>query len=229
MSELRPGAAVEGSGGPLGEVDAIVIDPTDEVVTHLVVTHRRLDPRRLVPASAVVESTAERVVLDLDAAGLDACERFDEPAYVGPDETWAYGDVVLDPGVYFLEPFVTPVDGWALTAHERIPRDQLALRRSSDVHTADGTHLGTIDEFLVDPADGHVTHLVVREGHVIRHDVVVPMAHASVRGDSDVVLDLTIDQVSALPRIGVRRHDHLSGSSAEDAARAADDVVGTDP
>ncbi len=217
MSELRAGAAVEGTDGALGEVDALVIDPVSNVVTHLVVVHHRLDPRRLVPLDAVVHAAPDRVRVALDVAGLEACERFDEPAYVGADETWAYGTVVLDPGMYFLEPFATPVDGWPLSDHERIPRGELAFRRGSDVHTADGTLLGRVDEFLVDPDDGHVTHVVVREGHVVRHDVVIPMAHASLHGDSDVVLDLTVAEVGELPRVRVARHRHFQGRPEADA------------
>jgi len=227
MAELRAGAKVDATDGAAGEVDALILDPISNVVTHLVVVRHHLDPRRLVPVDAVVAATPERVTLDLDRAAVDACERFDEPAFVSSDETWAYGTVVLDPGMYFLEPFATPVDGWPLADHERVPRGELAYRRGSDVLTSDGTALGRLDEFLVDPADGHVTHLVVREGRVLRHDVVVPMSHAELRGDSTVVLDLTVAEVGDLPRIGVARHRHLSGSAAEGAAASADEAIGT--
>lgn len=209
MSEFRAGAAIEGSDGDLGEVDALVIDPISNVVTHLVVAQHRLDPRRLVPVSAVVEATPERVRVSLDAAGFGACERFDEPVYVASDETWAYGTVVLDPGMYFLEPFATPADGWPLADHERVPRDQLAFRRGSEVRTSDGTIIGKVDEFLVE--GDHVTHLVVREGHLVRHDVVIPMTHAELTADSTVTLDLDVAQVHELPRVAVSRHRHLRG------------------
>lgn len=211
MTEYRAGAKIVGTDGDLGEVDALIIDPVSNVVTHLVVTHHRLDPRRLVPVSAVVETDPDRVRLSLDAEGLAACERFDEPVYVASDETWAYGTVVLDPGMYFLEPFATPADGWPLADHERVPRDELAFRRGSDVRTSDGTVLGRVDEFLV-ADDGHVTHLVVREGHLVRHDVVVPMAHADLTADSTVTLDLTVTEVGELPRIPVSRHAHFRGA-----------------
>ncbi len=210
MTVYRAGARIEGADGDLGEVDALIIDPLSNVVTHLVVTHHRLDPRRLVPIAAVVDAEPERVRVALDAAGLAACERFDEPVYVASDETWAYGTVVLDPGMYFLEPFATPADGWPLADQERVPRDELAFRRGSDVRSSDGTALGRVDEFLVDEA-GHVTHLVVREGRLVRHDVVVPMAHAALTSDSTVTLDLTVAEVRELPRIAVSRHAHLRG------------------
>ncbi len=221
MTEFRAGAKIEGTDGDLGELDALIIDPVSNAVTHLVVTHHHLDPRRLVPLAAVEEATPDRVRLALDASGLTACERFDEPVYVASDETWAYGTVVLDPGMYFLEPFATPADGWPLSDHEQVPRDELAFRRGSDVRTADGTALGRVDEFLVDADTGHVTHLVVREGHLVRHDIVVPMAHAELTADSTVTLDLTVAEVGALPRISVSRHSHFRGPAPDGTDDAA--------
>ena len=216
MSELRAGAKIEGIDGDLGELDALIIDPLTASVTHLVVTHHRLDPRLLVPASAVTHASPERVVLSLDAQGLEACDRFDEPAFVAGDETWAYGNVVLDPGMYFLEPFASPVDGWPLSDHERIPKGELVFRRGSEVRSSDGTKLGHLDEFLVDPTDGHVTHLVLREGHLLRHndDVVIPFVHAELTDDSVITLDLTVAEVGELPRVPVKRHGHITGEAA---------------
>lgn len=220
MSELRAGAKVEGTDGHLGEVDALIIDPTTEVVTHLVVTHHRLDPRLLVPVDHVVDAAPDRIALDLSGEQLEGCTRFDEPAFVAGDDTWAYGNVVLDPGMYFLEPFATPVDGWPMTDYERIPRGELAFRRGTAVHSADGTKVGHLDEFLVDPADGHVTHLVLRQGHLLRHDddVVIPMSHAQLVEDSVIRLDLTVDEVAALPHVPVKRHAHVRDAALPEPA-----------
>ncbi len=49
--------------------------------------------------------------------------------------------------------------------YERIPPGELAVRRGARVETTDG-HAGRVDEFLVNPADGYITHLVLREGHL---------------------------------------------------------------
>jgi hypothetical protein len=136
---------------------------------------------------------------------------FDEPAYNIPETTGQIGELELDPGFYFFEPYATPIDGWLLSEHERIPKDEIAIRRGATVAAEDGTEVGHVDEFLVDPDDGQVTHVVVRTGHLFRkQDVVVPVHAASRFVDDRVRLGLSVDELKDLPRVPVKRHRHLA-------------------
>lgn len=208
MSEFRVGATIRGTDGDLGKLDALVIDPTSHAVTHLVVSHDRLGPRVLVPESVVRAATPDVVEVDLDEAALDASERFDAPNYNVPGEDWEHANMAFDPDALFLEPYATPMDGWVLTSHERIPKGEVTIRRGSEVFSSDGTKVGHVDEFLVDPADGHITHIVLREG-VIRHrDVVVPVGSAALEEDR-VVLGIDLAEVHDLEHIPVHRHGHV--------------------
>ncbi|MEZ5142978.1 MAG: PRC-barrel domain-containing protein [Acidimicrobiales bacterium] len=210
MSELRVGAAIQGRGGVgLGHLDAVVIDPTSHAVTHLVVSHDRMGPRLLVPESCVRSAAPEAIEVDLDDDGLDACERFDAPNYNIPGEDWRESQVAFDPDALFLEPYATPMDGWVLTSHERVPKGEVTIRRGSEVFSADGTKVGHVDEFLVDPGDGHITHVVLREGHLRHRDVVVPVGNATTIEDDRVVLDIDLPAVNDLEHIPVKRHGHV--------------------
>lgn len=215
MSEFRVGAVVAGSGVELGKLDALIIDPTTRQVTDLVVSHDRLAPRLVVPISKVTEATPEVVTLDLDEDELHDCARFDEPNFNQPGDDWSKGEVMLDPGSYFLEPFASPLDGWVLATHEHIPKGEVSIRRGSEVYSSDGTRIGHVDEFLVDPPDGHITHVVLREGHVFARDddVVIPVSNATHVEEGRVLLDIDLDQVNALDRIPVKRHGHVRGDS----------------
>ena len=210
MSEFRVGATIQGREGDLGKLDALVIDPTSQRVTGLVVSHEKLGPRLLVPESAVTKATPDAITVDLDEASIHQCDPFDEPNFNAPDEDYSYGDLVMDPGSYFLEPFASPLDGWALTTHERVPKGEITMRRGAAVHTSDGTKVGHVDEFLVDPDDGHITHVVVREGHISRKDVVVPISNATQIDDEDVVLDIDLTALNELPAVPVHRHHHIT-------------------
>lgn len=210
MSEFRIGATIRGSDGDLGTLDALVIDPTTQCVTALVITHETLAPRLLVPESLVQSADPDVIAVDLDEAGVHQCEAFDEPNFNAPDDEFAYGDLVMDPGSYFLEPFASPLDGWALTTHERVAKGEITIRRGASVHTSDGTKVGHVDEFLIDPDDGHITHVVVREGTLRHKDVVVPIRSATQIDDEDVVLDIDLPTLHALPAVPVRRHHHLT-------------------
>lgn len=62
-------------------------------------------------------------------------------------------------------PYTIPETEMISVEYERIPPGELAVRRGARVETTDG-HAGRVDEFLVNPADGYITHLVLREGHL---------------------------------------------------------------
>lgn len=210
MSELRVGATVHGTDKDLGRVLALVIDPTNGTVTHLVVSHDTLGPRYLVHRDLVTAATPERVELALDEDGLHASERFDEETYNEPGADWRDTAIEYEPGGYFLEPFASPLDGIPLGEFERIPKGEITIRRDDEVVSADGMRVGHVDELLIDPADGHVTHLVLREGHVLRHDddVVVPIGGARFE-EGRVVLGIDLETLHGLERIPVKRHGHV--------------------
>ncbi len=211
MDELRVGAAVEGTDGELGEIDALIVDPTTRAITHLVVAGRHLGPRVLVPVDVVTERRPEQVTVSLDRGGFEACPAFDEPSFNAPGEDFAYGDAVLAPGAYFLEPYASPFEGWPLAEHERIPKGEVSIRRGDEVLSSDGSRVGHVDEFLVDPTDNTITHVVLRQGHLLRHDddVVIPVSAATGFDEGTVRLDLDLPAVQALPKIKVKRHRHV--------------------
>ncbi len=47
---------------------------------------------------------------------------------------------------------------------QQIPPGELDVRRGTRVEATDG-YVGNVDEFVVNPEDGHITHMVMREGH----------------------------------------------------------------
>jgi len=212
VGEYRVGATIEGLDGvALGTVDTLIIDPTNHRVTNLVVSHDRLGPRLLIPVTGIVTAGPDTVVAEMSIDDLHRCERFDLPDFNEPGEDWSAEDLVLDPGSYFLEPFASPLDGYILATHERIPKGEVPIRRGAEVLSSDGTKVGHVDEFLVDPQDGLITHVVLRRGHVFKHDddIVIPVTSATKVEDGRVVLDMGLEQVDGLERIPVTRHGHV--------------------
>lgn len=208
-AQLRVGARVRATTGELGLLEALIVDPTTVRVTHLVVGDPAGGPRRLVAEGHVAEATPAEVMLDLSVSGFDDCELFDEPDYNVPDREGLIDDLRLEPGAYYLEPYATPVDGFLLSEHERVPRDEVAMRRGADVDSRDGHRIGKVDEFLVHPDDGQVTHVVVRTGHLRKQDVMVPVGRATRFEDDVVVVDLSAEEIDDLPHIPVTRHRHV--------------------
>ena len=69
--------------------------------------------------------------------------------------------------------------------------NELPVTRGTRVYSADGFVIGTVDEFLVDQDGGHVTHLVLREGHIFgEKDVFIPVTEIETIKESDIHLAL---------------------------------------
>jgi len=62
-----------------------------------------------------------------------------------------------------------------------------------------------VDKFLIEPASEHITHLVLREGHLWgRRDVTIPVSQIDLIEDSTVYLKLDKEGVGRLPGVPVR-------------------------
>jgi hypothetical protein len=79
-----------------------------------------------------------------------------------------------------------------------IAPDEAVVERRTEVRNARGS-IGRVDHVLVDPETGDITQLVVDRGLVAR-SVVVPAAGIGEIAQDVVYLDLTKDEVRALPR-----------------------------
>jgi sporulation protein YlmC with PRC-barrel domain len=146
---------------------------------------------RLVPIDWVTEATPHTIHLRCTSDRLAGMEEFieREDILVWPTTTFA---PVLEP---------TPVT----LKHERVPQGELVIHRGARVEATDG-HVGQVDEFLVDPTNEHITHLVLREGHLWgQKDVTIPVSQID-RIEQDVVyLKLDKHGIEKLPSVPVRR------------------------
>jgi hypothetical protein len=181
--------------GLCGLSKELVLDRTSEEVTHLVVKEKR-SPRAelLIPLDQVMETTAHKIQL--------RCTR-DELAKMQP----LMKVEVLREQVprYVAGPYVLPVGvpetEWVAVSRESIPPGEVAVRQGARVEATDGP-VGRFDEFLVDPANEHVSHLVMREGHLWgRRDVTIPVSEIDRLEGDTIYLKLDKEQVGALPAV----------------------------
>ncbi len=193
---------VECIDGPGGHSTAIILNPITDQVTHLVVREPGLfGIERLVPVDLVEESTPQLVRLRCTMDELATMQAFiateflPVPPGFGPYPgegamVWPY--VSSDPEVVTI-------------GHEQIPLGEIAVYRWARVHATDGA-IGRVDEFLVNPATDHISHLVLREGHLWgQREVTISVAEIDRIDEDAVYLKLNKRQVAALPAIPVRR------------------------
>lgn len=207
------GSRVDCTDGPYGKLTDVVIDPTSRRVTHLVVESDDEPSLATVVPAELAEPGDEAnggVRLRSKAADVRALPPVREVAYLRlggfplDDPDWDVGieDVLALPyyTAYELEP--TPID--YVVTYDRVPKDEVEIRRASIVNSADGHELGHVDGFLVD-SEGLIGHIVLEQGPPWeRRKIAVPIGAARVQTDA-VTLSLGKDEVAALPAVEVRR------------------------
>ena len=204
-------AEVRCTDGLCGHTTAVVMNPITQEVTHIVVqTKGMLHEQYLVPLELIAGSTTHGIQLRCTLDELAKQEPFTKTRFIdmqGADEAgegmgreaamWPHATPDdLDPGSVPLYETV-----------EQVPHGELAIHRGARVEARDGT-VGRVDEFLVNPDNYHITHLILRTGHLWgKQDVTIPLAQID-RVEEDVVyLKLDKKAVGQLPTIHARRQE----------------------
>jgi hypothetical protein len=191
--------AVFCTDGLCGRSTYVVLRPETEEVTYLVVKEQRSPHQEiLIPVTEVTATTPDSINLSYTRDELAKLQPFIETEYVQVD-------IPRYAGGYYLEPYVYPEPELLPVKHESIPAGELAVHRGARVEATDG-HVGRVDEFLVDPADEHITHLVLREGHLWgQKDVTIPASEIDHNEEDRVYLTLDKRSIEELPSVPMPR------------------------
>jgi sporulation protein YlmC with PRC-barrel domain len=201
--EIPLQAQVECTDGVCGRSVYVLINPVVEKVTHLVVREDSSNMEYIVPVDAVSETIADTIQLRCSKAALEKMEPFLKTTFVEgkiPDYEGSYGM-----GTY-LWPYVIPEKTVYMSVEDRqIPPGEVAVRRGTRVEATDG-YVGRVDEFVVNPENGHITHLVMREGHLWgQKEVIIPLSAMGDTREDTVFLKLDKHQIESLPAFPVHR------------------------
>ena len=186
-----------------GRSTSLVVNPVNERVTHLVVTEKEFpNIERLVPVENILTSTQDSIQLRCNQSDLSGMQAFEETDFIGagqlisalpydsPFQVWPYG-------MYDAMPI--PLE------HDRIPVGEVVIHRGTPVEATDG-QIGKVDEFLVDPKNDSITHLVLREGHLWgKRDVTIPVSDIENITDNAIYLKLDKRSLEKLPTVPVER------------------------
>jgi uncharacterized protein YrrD len=187
------GAHVHATDGRCGHLIRVIVDPAAESLTHLVVQPgRHEEGARLVPVDLVASVEDEVIGLKCTRAQferLDAAEDIEflsSADLTGPQSTIGVG---LPLG-HHSEPRFT----------DHVPSGEVQIRRGDPVHARDGL-IGAVEGVVIDPVDDQVTHVILQEGHLWgRKQVAIPIGAAN-RVDDEVRVDLTKEEIEALPPV----------------------------
>ena len=204
---LELGNKVSCTDAEFGELADVIVDPISRRITHLVVApHGDREGARLVGIERA-RPAEEGLVLDHSIAEVEALESLRESAYVRArdhvvaDPDWDVGaeDVLALPLFQEMDGMGTVVDPdpHVMVRYDRIPKNEVEIRRSSAVWSSDGEHLGHVDGFLIN--DDRAFDIVLERGHLWgRREVVIPAAGVQQVGNDSITLSLTKQQVAEL-------------------------------
>lgn len=201
MIDIPVNANVECTDGLCGRSTYVIINPTIKQVTHFVVKEKGFRPtERLVSVDRIVETTPDLIRLRCTKDELATLEPFVETHYIQVERP-RYEQVP-----YLMFPYTVPQETVMVPVeHERIPPGELAVHRGAQVEATDG-RVGRVDEFLVDSTTGHITHLVLREGHLWgEKELTIPVSGIHHIEEDVVYLKLDKHTIESLPAIPVKR------------------------
>ena len=207
--EIPLNAQVECTDGVCGHSVYVLINPVIDQVTHLVVKEdTSFNTEYIVPVDLIAETIADTIQLRCSKADLEKMDLFNQTRYIGEKvhrENFAYSGM-YGMGSYYYLPYNTPESPiYESVSFQQIPPGELAVRRGTRVEATDG-YVGHVDEFVVNPENGHITHLVMREGHLWgQKDVIIPISAMGEPGEDTVYLKLDKHQIESLPTFPVHR------------------------
>jgi len=203
------GSAATCSDGPCGAVSRVVVDPVARELTHLVIEpEHRSGLGRLVPLE-MVETEAGTVRLRYTLAEfekLPGAEEMDFPPGGSGYQAYAAHEAYYSP--YFgleggTDPRLTLAS--AVETRDMLPPGEVGIRRGEAVHASDG-EIGKVEGLVVDSAQGHVTHVLLQEGHIWgRKRVAIPIGSVQ-KIDQVITVQLTKSDIEALPAVGITEH-----------------------
>ena len=207
--EIPLNAQVECTDGICGHSVYVLINPVTEEVTHLVVKEDTSpNTEYIVPLDMVAKTTTDTIWLNCTKAELEKMEPFIKTTFIQEKmPTMNFGYMGGGMGTYFYLPYITAKTTMQVPVErEQLPLGELAVRRGTRVEATDG-YVGKVDELVIGPDHGYMTHLVMREGHLWgKKDVIIPLSALGETHDDTIFLKLDKRQVESLPTFPVHRH-----------------------
>jgi sporulation protein YlmC with PRC-barrel domain len=201
-------AQVECTDGVYGHSVYVLINPVIDQVTYLVVKEDSPpNTEYIVPFDFVIETIAETIRLRCNKAEMEMMDPFIKTTFVQvPDWSSRHSGGMDGMGSGYYLPYATPdITAYKSVEQQQIPPGELAMHRGTRVEATDG-YVGKVDEFVVNPETSHITHLVMREGHLWgQKDVIIPLSAMGETRQDTVFLKLDKHQIESLPTFPLLR------------------------
>lgn len=197
--------------GEYGSIKELLIDPVKEKATHVVVENKHNNLQVILPIEDVDYSSDTVINLDFTAGEIDKYPAFLVHEFVkvpNIDQDALYWGV--DPVMthtYTMFPYVMHEGNASVeVSREVIPKGEMKVKKGMTVLDNSGKKVGKIDEFIVERESEHITHIVMRTGHVFgKKEVAVPSISIEKYGDENINLTIDQEEINSLPEVVIKR------------------------
>jgi sporulation protein YlmC with PRC-barrel domain len=204
------GAHASCTDGDCGHVSHVVVNPVARTVTHLVVDPKDHGPGRLVPVD-LVDATAGEIRLHCTLAEFKTLRPAEETEFM-PGTGYSGHPGYGPDNVHFLPLYALQLRGVVYdlgepsapreVTYDSVPLGEVETYRGETVYATDG-EIGQVEGLVVEPGGHHVTHVLLREGHMLgRKEVAIPIRAVTKVGGL-IKLSITKQQVKDLPPVDV--------------------------
>jgi uncharacterized membrane protein/sporulation protein YlmC with PRC-barrel domain len=203
MIDLPTKAKVQCLDGAAGRTTYLIFNPNDHRLTNLVVKSNRPPfTEYLVPVDQIEETTPNQINLKCSRKELYAMEPFECEQYMRTK----LPEYLVYPYSYpSLEINTREVDTYIPVKFLNIRPSETSVRRGAQVEATDG-RVGQVDELLINSHNMQVTHLVVRERHLLDfREITIPVSQIERVYDDTVYLKLDRESVEQLPTTPIQR------------------------
>jgi sporulation protein YlmC with PRC-barrel domain len=190
------------SGKVCGHITHIILNPVTNKVTDVVIRDYEI-PRieRLIPVELITRSSSDTVQLDISQ---DRIVSFPSSRHTNFIKIKSSSKSVTTP-IYMMWSYVTPQERSIPIESQSLPPEELAVRCNAHVKATDG-RVGKVDEFMIDPHTGLITHLVLHEGHLWgQKNISIPVSAIQHIGKDTVRFTLDKKSIEKLPVILIHR------------------------
>ena len=200
MTDIPLDCSVQCEDGSCGKTTHVIVNPVSHLPTHFALRDETLpdNPTRLVPTALVREVTPKQITLDCARTDVEAMRPFvvEHMIQQSPSGT-------TDPYAYSAQ-YVFNDTAYASVPVEELPKGTVGIVSGMDVIASDGD-VGKLDQLVLDPKSGEITHIRMHRGHLWgRKDIVVPLTEISYVTADSVHLKLDKKTVKELPDVETR-------------------------
>jgi uncharacterized protein YrrD len=214
MTDIRLGVDIMCSDGPCGKVSKVVVARASRRVSHIVVEDQDLleQSTRLVSINKIASATSQQITLSCTKKELEEMQPFFVTRYIQNVDSEKAASLASN--VYFPYSFVSfgtlqeyaevvNKTGYDTVNVENITEKESAITTGMEIRASDGK-IGNLDELVLNPENGEITHILMRKGHLWgKKEIVIPLSNVASAREGFIRLKINKKEVEKLPSLAL--------------------------